>query len=161
MDTVMELRWRGGLPPFAGLTLQSRSLRLEELRAEVSQVVAMLPRTDHLSSFLDWHEHDGYVTPADDEARDSLEEAVSDGARFVSWSSDDTFVRRAWYPPDFAFLLRWCLSSDPDDFGLAPGEQAGQFDVTSSPELVERLSAVVPDGEIRPAKDYFDAAWAG
>ncbi len=44
-------------------------------------------------------------------------------------------LREAWYPLDFGFLLRWCLSSDPDDFGLAPGESAGQFDVTSSPEL--------------------------
>jgi hypothetical protein len=161
MDAVMEARWREGLPPFDGVILQSQSLRMDELRAQVSELVAMLPRTNQLTTFLDWHEHDGYVTPADEKVWGSLEEAVSDPARFEVWSSDDTFVRRAWYPTDFAFLLRWCLSSDPDDFGLPPGGPAGRFDVTASPELVDQLSTVVPEGGIRPAKAHFDAAWAG
>jgi hypothetical protein len=161
VDALMESRWREELPPFDGVILLSRSLRLDELRAEVSEVVAMLPRSANLSTFHDWHEHDGYVAPAKEEPWASLEEAVSDATQFVGWSSDDTFVRRAWYPPDFAFLLRWCVTSLPDDFGLPPGGPGGQFDVTASHELVERLSAVVPEGEIRPAKEYFDASWAG
>jgi hypothetical protein len=157
----MEARWREAQPPFDGLILLSRSLRLEELRAEVAEVVAMLPRAAEHRTFHDWHEHDGYVTETESAVWDSLEEAVSDAARFVAWSSDDTAVRRAWYPPDFGFLLRWGISSLPDDFGLPPGGPGGQFDVTASRELVKRLSAVVPEGEIRPAKEYFDAAWTG
>jgi hypothetical protein len=161
MDAVMETRWRNGQQPFDGVILQSPSLRLEELRRGVAALVAILPRSANLGTSLDWHEHDGYVTYAESEPWTSLEEAVSDPASLLNWSSDDTFVRRAWYPQDFSWLLRWCVSSDPDDFGLPPGEPAGDFDLTASRELVEQGSAVVPDGRARPAKEYFDAAWAG
>jgi hypothetical protein len=161
VDAVLESRWREALPPFDGMILLSQSLRTDELRAEVSDVVSQLPRSDSLNTFHDWHEHDGYVTPAQVEPWTSLEEAVSAAASFAAWSSDDTFVRRAWYRSDFSFLLRWCLSSDPDDFGLPPGTPGGQFDLTASPELIGRISALVPDGEVRPAQKYFEMVWAG
>ena len=161
MDAVLEARWRNAQKPFDGVILQSPSLLLPELIAGVSAVVAILPRAPNLGTSLDWHEHDGYVAQPESQEWASLEEAVSEAASFVNWSSDDTFVRRAWYPPDFSWLLRWCVSSDPDDFGLSPGGPGGDFDITASRDLLERISAVVPEGRMRPAKDYFDAAWAG
>jgi hypothetical protein len=161
VDAVMEARWRNAERPFSGVILQSPSLRLEQLRAGVAAAVAILPRAASLDTSLDWHEHDGYVTAAETQPWTSLEQAVSEAAAFLAWSSDDTFVRRAWYPPDFGWLLRWCVSSDPDDFGLPPGGPAGDFDVTASRQLVKRISALVPDGQMHRAQYYFDSAWAG
>jgi hypothetical protein len=83
VDAVLEKRWREALPPFDGSIVLSRYLRVDELRAELSQVVAVLPRSDGMSTFLDWHQHDGYVTRCDPETWSSLEAAVSDDAQFT------------------------------------------------------------------------------
>jgi hypothetical protein len=76
-------------------------------------------------------------------------------------SSDDTHVRRAWYPLEETLLLRWCVGSDPDDFGLAPGEPAGDLDLTGSADLVWEIAAHIPGATISSASTFFDASWAG
>ena len=101
------------------------------------------------------------MTAAEPSTWAALEDAVSSQVKLTSWSSDDTFVRRGWYPSEFSFLLRWCLSSDPDDFGSPPGEPAGQFDITAPADLINTLATIVPRCEVNDAKPYFDRAWAG
>lgn len=157
----METRWRNAEQPFAGVILCSAWLGLDELRTRVATVVAVLPQAATLETSLDWHEHDGYVTRAESQPWACLEEAVSEPASFLAWSSDDTYVRRAWYPRDFSWLPRWYVSRDPGDVALPAGDPAGDFDVTASEQLVERITLDVPEGQMHPAKNYFDAAWAG
>ena len=118
-------------------------------------------RAPSLNTLLDWHEHDGYIVPSEHVDSAALDDALADTDRFVAWSSDDTSVRRAWYPPDFGFLLRWCVSSEPDDWGLPYGTSGGQFDITGPRHLINRLALAVPESEIIPAKDYFDEAYRG
>jgi len=87
--------------------------------------------------------------------------AVSDLQKFMASSSDDTFVRRAWYSTEGDFLLRWCVSSCPDDFGLDPGEPGGDFDITGSEDLAFAIARLVPGSTLTPAGEFFDAGWAG
>jgi hypothetical protein len=114
-----------------------------------------------LRTLLDWHEHDGYVTSETEADWSELAEALATDDAMVDWSSDDTFVRRTWYPADFAFVLRWCVTTDPDDFGL-PGEGfAAVFDLTGSSQLIETVRVVVPGADAQPAGSFFDARWRG
>jgi len=164
MDDANRRRWLDGQRPFDGVVLVSPELRSEEIRSCLVRIVPVLEAsvtTQELRSFFDWHQHDGYVAPTEGASWDSLNEAVASPQSFIAASSDDTFVRRAWYPGDFSFLLRWCVSSDPDDFGLPPGEPAGDFDLTGSSQLVDQMSDLVPGARVEAAKPYFDRIFVG
>ena len=147
--------------PFDGSMLVSPVRATEELRAELLGVVPRLPVAATLNTLLDWHEHDGYVDPSESVDFTVLHDVLADSARFVGWSTTDNEVRRAWYPPDFGFLLRWCVSDEPDAWELPGGQPGGLFDITGPPELVGKLALYVPDSEILAATEYFDKRWAG
>jgi hypothetical protein len=161
VDVELEYRWREGLPPFDGLIALSPVFPEEELRSHLQLVVGLLPQTRSVTTVEDWHQHDGYLAPSVVEPYDLLVAATQDTASLGRWSSDDTHVRRAWYADDYSFLLRWCRSTDPDDFGAPPGGPAGLFDVSGSSQLIEHVVALVPGCRTLSAKDYFDGAWAG
>ncbi len=164
MDDALNTRWQAGDTPFDGSILLSEECTVDELQPTVASVVAVL-RREHpdaeLLTLLDWHEHDGYVTSAEPVAWHEVVEATTTPERLTAWSSDDTFVRRLVYPRDFSFVLRWCISTDPDDFGLPPGRPAGQCDVAGSDGLVKLVAAEVRHADIHQAKEHFDRAWAG
>ena len=163
MDDLMKHRWRDGEVPFNGVTVQCPPLRAEALRGLLLDVVPILLEEidTELATFLDWHQHDGYITRSEVVERGALVNAVESSDAFMEASSDDTFVRRTWYPTSATFLLRWCVSADPDDFGLAAGEPAGDFDITTSTDLAKRIAAKVPGSTITTAIDFFNRAWAG
>ena len=161
----MELRWRDGSQPFDGEVIVSKAAPAEGVRRSVEAVLPTLRRFyggAELSTYLDWHEHDGWITEAEATSWKALDAAVSSREAFVAASSDDTFVRRAWYPPDHGFLLRWCISSFPEEFGLPRGgESAGQIDVTGPADLVRELAVLLPGSHVDGAKRHFDNTWRG
>ncbi|MEQ1702464.1 MAG: hypothetical protein ABMA25_20330 [Ilumatobacteraceae bacterium] len=162
MNEECERLWRARRPPFDGVTIRSSSLHAEQLFHLLREVVPLLLGGTGLAltTFLDWHEHDGYVTRSEAVDQRALLDAVSTFSRFLDASSDDTFVRRAWYSAGRPFLLRWCVSSWPEDFAVTSG-LAGNFDVTGSSELVQLVADLVPDSTQFAAGDFFDATWAG
>jgi hypothetical protein len=166
MNQALERRWRDRLAPFNGVTLVAPPAPLAATRRLLAAITGRLrpvdlSAEDQLFTFEDWHDHDGYLTSERAATWDELGACLATDDALVSASSDDTLVRRAWYPNDFAFLLRWCVTSDPDDFGLPRDGFAGWVDVTGSPEQIQSLSDLVLGGDVRPAGDFFDATWSG
>jgi hypothetical protein len=164
VDDTLIARWRAGAPPFDGLTVVSPEARVDELQPALGAVVGVLEASwgaSGLRTMLDWHEHDGYVTSPEPATWDQLREATASVAALVDWSSDDTAVRRLWYGDGLDVVLRWCVSSDPDDFGLPPGPPAGQFDVTAVRATAEAIAALVPGATTVRAKKFFDQGWGG
>jgi hypothetical protein len=158
VDEALERSRREGRAPFDGLTVQSPPLRAEQLRRLLLDVVPILLPTSAIEvvTFFDWHEHDGYIVRSENVSRQALLDALSTPDKFVAASSDDTFVRRAWYPTEAEFLLRWCLSSDPDDFGPPGGEPAGDLDVTGPADMAQTIAVLVEGSTVTAAKDFFD-----
>ena len=165
MNAHLEERRQQGSSPFDGRILEVLCKSPSGMRAGLLGIVDVLINENAnpsiLHTLLDWHQHDGYLTNDDVVDWEELIGALSDDARLVQWSSDDTFVRRAWYPPDFSWLLRWCISSDPSDFGTASSPAVGSYDITASAELISAARSVAPDAEIRDATEFYSATWAG
>jgi hypothetical protein len=164
MDGALLTRWKAGITPFDDRVVISEELTVGDLLPLLAAVVSALWHAHHdaeLCTLLDWHEHDGYVTSAEPASWDQVVAAVATVSDLIAWSSDDTFVRRLVYAADFSFVLRWCVSSEPDDFGLPPGQPAGQFDVTGSATVVDLVARLVPNARVERARTFFDHAWAG
>jgi hypothetical protein len=83
-----------------------------------------------------------------------LGRSVADEQTFVEWSSGEWFVCRTWFPTDFSWQLRWCV--DPFEEPTDPGSW---FDVAAGHEVIDRLVALVPHGEVDSAQAHFDGRW--
>lgn len=162
MDQQTEQRWRDLAPPFDGLTLWTTPLPTADLRRAIAAIVAVLegyvdrPR---LLTAEDWHEHDGYMSTADDVPWSQLLAALTSDDALRGASPEDDQVRRAWFAADDSFYLRWCHHYEDDP------PASGDADFTSSRSIVDvvarRLAELGIDVEIGHAAEFFHDRWAG
>lgn len=141
-------------------------MKVSELRASLLAVVARLKQypSASLVEVEDWHEHDGYVTSPRPCSWEALEESLRSDSALYEARHDDIYVRRAFYPEDDLFLLRFDLLDEDDDEHY-PGIW-GDFDLCAEGPLLAELRARLQaqlsvDLVIEPAKAYFDRGYAG
>jgi hypothetical protein len=169
MDQEFERRWRGGLLPFDGMTLYLESLlpfsQLQPLLQAVAHSVHHGWRDQKLLTLRDWHEHDGYITAAETTVWHNLLAIVSSPDSLLGACTGDTYVSTAFFPESRDFYLRIYVS-DTHDEPEGVCERAGSFDLTGSPQLIDRTQAAVPESagtpmSQEPARTYFDRSWGG
>ena len=144
MDLTTERRWRSSEPPFDGVTICTELLPpplLFPAAVAVVEALARQSKCEDLRTFLDWHEHDGYISEGAAATWSDLRSAVQDERAMRNASSTDDYVRRAWLAEDGSFYLRWwwyeadsAPPSGPD--GSDPVE-GGTVDLTASAAIIE------------------------
>jgi len=159
VDTQTEQLWRNEATPFDGLTLWTPPLPTARLRAALAAIVAILEGyvdSPRLRTTEDWHEHDGYMSDADDASWGQLLAALSSDRALLESCPEDELVRRAWRAEDNSFYLRWSRQED------AP---SGDADFTSSRQIVDtvarRLAELGVVVEIGPAGEFFTDRYGG
>ena len=176
MDRELERRRRASEPPFGGTTLYTANfLSVYDLRRILSPVVLLL-RTDfgeeQLWRLADWHEHDGYLNTAESTAWSSLFAMVeSDDALQSGAAQPDTYVRTAFFPSGYAFLLRLYIPAPEDTpFASLDGPDpipGGVFDLSGNDTLISRVTTAVigaADGGVlrtETASGFFDSSYSG
>ncbi len=168
MDARLEQPWRNASCPFDGECLHLLdSVALAVLRASLTRIVDTLSaRSTDSRPFIfdDWHEHDGYVTQSQETDRASLRRVLADDDSLYGSRQDDTYVRRAYYPEDTFFLMRYYVI-DASEEPSRPGVW-GDFDVCGSSGLIDEVRSVLPQEladvtAIASAKRRFDQIYAG
>jgi hypothetical protein len=156
-----EQLWRRHAPPFADLTLWTAHLPTATLRTAITTIVGLLDGlvdNPRLHAAEDWHEHDGYLSDADEVPWSALLAACASDGALRAASPEDDGVRRAWRAGDGSFYLRWCLDDDEPPSG-------GEADFSASREIVDvvarQLDQLGIDVEIGPAAEFFEDRWGG
>lgn len=163
VNTELETRWRQGLRPFDGPVLVADDTLTEEALLAAVQSSLVLLRERYAASALylneDWHEHDGFISPA---TSTSWDEAISwsqDRQRLRASCPSDWLVHALLFPDNFAFCLRYWSGWELGDDGFS-------FDLCAEREILEQLvgAKLVDKGPFScepSAKEYFDRIWAG
>src|SRR4030095_5145858 len=143
MDAVLAKAWKASARPFDGETLNcSDLLPLSALRNLMIQVVNELKgRFAHepLQRFDDWHQHDGFISPAESSGWEDLDQILSSEKSLYENRAPDDFVRRAFYDKGKTFLFRFHIADEDDDLPQYPGIW-GDFDLTASIRLIKQIS---------------------
>ncbi len=169
MDEEFDRRWRGGLPPFDGVTLyQDDVVRLSVLRPVFIVVVEMLSArcdSDDLFRVHDWHEHDGFIAIPEPSSWRELQVILESDQALRASSTRDTYVSTGYFPPDRSFYLRIYI---PDDSDLPPDYSVNQglFDVTCDEVLAGGIlqaarQAAPVEIHQEPARLHFDRRYRG
>jgi hypothetical protein len=150
VDEELDRRRRNGEPPFDGLTVTvEHLLPLPCLRQALISVVRRLrqewPRSN-LYSLHDWHEHDGWISPAKPSSWQEVEALLASEDALRRSAPGDTYVRLAFFPEGREFYLRWYVPADYDQDSLS--DWTGHFDLTCRPELARELAALVGAGGV-------------
>jgi len=114
-------------------------------------VSALVDRTKKLRTYIDYLDEGGGATAAWEATTwEALEGSVADIDALWRSNPGETLVRRAWYPDDFSFLLRWWIDVDEE-----PNE--GNADLTGDFGLVQRLSTLVSRTTVDLARSWWEA----
>ena len=168
MDKALEDARKAGSQPFSGVTLScTESLPISRLRSALNSIVdalqTLFPATPILK-FDDWHEHDGFVSPSKESSFGELTSLLSSDESLYQARQGDTYVRRAFYPRNKAFLLRFYT---PDEYEIPKfPEFAGDFDLTSSSEIIhlvhrKLVNAEINNLELLGAQEFSNTRYAG
>ena len=145
MDEELDRRRRSAEPPFDGLTITVEDLLpLARLRQVLVAVVGRLrPESPGrpLLTLHDWHEHDGWISPAKLSSWEEVEAFLASEEALRRSAPGDTYVRRAFFPESREFYLRWYVPDEYDQDSLP--DWTGHFDVTCPPELAREIAALV------------------
>lgn len=174
MDAEMERRWRGGLPPFDGVTVTLEDhVPLPVLRRLLLPVFDVLQaRYSHaaLFTFHDWHEHDGCGLDSKPGSWEELRAILASDEALASSYARDTYVRTGFLPAGREFYLRLYVPSAGDNPHYARDDPdlvtVGTFDVTCAPDLAMELVAAMEEIggatlRLAPAREFFDARYSG
>gem|GEM_PF-6111615 len=161
MDQRTEQLWRRRAAPFDDLTLWTAHLPTATLRTAIATIIGVLDGlvdNPRLQTAEDWHEHDGYLSDAEDVPWSALLAAFASDDALRDASPEDDGVRRAWRAEDGTFYLRWWYSEDETPSG-------GDTDFSASREIVDvvarQLAQLGIDVEIGPAAEFFADRWGG
>jgi hypothetical protein len=168
MNTELEKRWKEGKKPFDGKVLSLEDFFVLPELLEFLKTISMVlkQRYSNLGLFIldDWHEHDGYLTSANECSWKLIDEILSSKKSLYNSRPGDTFVRKAIFPENLEFLFRYYVM-DEDEDSEYPGIW-GDFDICGPSVLLDEIQAELnPTIELLlysgPAKIYFDGAYAG
>jgi hypothetical protein len=143
MPPELNVRLERSLRPFDGDCVHNEDdLSLPQLRTILVAAIGELQKCSPLvSSFHDWHEHDGFIVDAQPDEWSRIFEAVETDRKLYDSRDDDFGVRIAFYPPNFEWLLRYNVDSeDETDYRTATCD----FDLTvaSNADALKILDAV-------------------
>lgn len=168
MNTELEKRWKEGKKPFNGNVLVLEDFfvlpELLECLKTISIVLKRHYSDSGLFMFDDWHEHDGYVTTASEYSWAMIDNILRSGKSLYHSRAGDTCVRKAIYPDNMEFLLRYYVMDEDEDREY-PGIW-GDFDICGSSVLLTEITSELRS-DIQPllyegsAKAYFDGGYAG
>ena len=167
MDALLDERWRLAQPPFDGdCVVAAGSLTVDELREILNVTVCILRNRNAgltLYSFDDWHQHDGFITRRRSSHWADIEHACSSRDSLIAFRQGDTWVHRAFYPENLAFLLRFDIGDEPARDGSS---FCGAFDLCADSETLHAVLAAVSAHlrsqlRITLAKSYFDTTYSG
>ena len=168
MNTKLEKRLKEGKKPFDGNVISLEDLFVLPELLEFLQICLNVLQREYSDSklfvFDDWHEHDGYLTTANEYSWKMMDEILSSEESLYESRSGDTFVRKAIFPENLGFLFRYYVM-DEDEDSEYPGIW-GDFDICGPSALLDEIQAelnlkielLLYSG---PAKIYFDGAYAG
>ena len=167
MDEQLEQRWKTGKPPFDGECLRlTDHVPLPTLRLLMRTIVDVLRQqeTDRtLFRFDDWHQHDGYVTKARAADWATLDQILLNDQTLHHSRHGDAYVRWAYYPDDFTFLLRYDVLDPDEEFELS--EPEGDCDLCADADMIRKIRSkaerLTDCLEVTSAKAYFDRIYAG
>lgn len=167
MTPELHERWQRGEAPFNGVTLTPNEwLPVPALAAALAELIPFLQAQSgsQLDMLLDWHAHDGFLTPAEPTTWEALAALVRmPGALVRAFTGGDTAVYRAYFPADCRFYLRIYLS---DEDGPTPGEWSGTFDLSGPAILIDAARETLAQNgggawHTAPAHAYFNRTYAG
>lgn len=172
MDHEQNRRWQEGEPPFNGRTLETTWMLLPTLRVAIAWTIGRLKRlgAEDLCRVEDWHEHDGYIVSATPWTWADLEQALTSDQSLRESTSDDTYVRSAFFPSSRAWYFRYLVTNDPGDLVDPPDlsvvgtSPVGKLDLTGSMALIEeieRLLKPLVHVEVHDARAFFNSGWGG
>jgi len=161
MDSEFQKRWRERRVPFNGVTLIGPDLGLSDLATELRPVVEFLRSHTLLPVYVldDWHEHDGFVVTGHAIGWDEVESWIVDGKSVFAARTGDFEVRRAIFPGDYQYCLRFYVDCDE-----AYEDAQGSWDLTGDRALIESLrteGVVKQDRRTISAAEYFDRRYGG
>lgn len=167
MDEQLEHRWKTGKPPFDGRCIRlSDHVPLPTCRLLLRTMLGVLhERKGHctLYRFDDWHEHDGYQTESRTTNWEALNQVLMNDQALHHSRHRDSYVRWAYYPDDFTFLLRYDVL-DPDEEPELTGPE-GDCDLCADANIIEEVrfkaERLTDCLEETSAKAYFDQTYAG
>jgi|GEM_PF-2151743 len=164
MDTILESLWRTGQKPFHSETIfPSKDVFVRDAIVAISSALNHIESyypSNRLFAFDDWHEHDGFVTPAKPTCLKELREQIMTPDSYVRSLSDDTSVYRAIYPVSLDFVLRYGVG---DDDSLEVADRDVQWSFTGYgngiAELQKRWQCFGLTAEV--SSEFFDKRYAG
>ena len=168
MNKELEKRWKEGQKPFDGNVLALEDFMVLPELLKFLKMLSMVLEKHFSDSKLfildDWHEHDGYLTTANQCSWKMIEEILSSEENLYNSRSGDTFVRKAILAENMDFLFRYYIM-DKDEDSEYPGIW-GDCDICAPALVLTEIKAKL-NSEINlllyegPAKAYFDSAYAG
>ena len=167
MHEQLEHRWRTGKAPFDGQCIRlSDHIPLPTLRLLLRTIVDVLQerRKDcTLYRFDDWHEHDGYLTEARATNWEMLNQVLLNDQALHQSRHGDLYVRWAYYPEDFTFLLRYDVLDPDEEPEIA--EPEGDCDLCADADTIREVRSKAERFtdrlEVTSAKAHFDETYAG
>ena len=166
MTPELEARWRAGEAPFddrALVTVDDLDLTelLEILRVAVE---TLQPGYPGLFTYRDWHEHDGYITIPERCQWSTLSSSLESAEALYAGRDQDEFVRIAFYPPTFEWLLRFNID-DADSAIPADAWCSFDFSCTRKSTSDALLASVHSQWHARTklvsAREHFDKSYGG
>ncbi len=167
MDKQLEQRWKTGKAPFDGECIRlTDHVQLPTLRLLLRTIVDVLhewKKDCTLSRFDDWHEHDGYATEARATDWETLDQILLNDQTLHHSRHGDSYVRWAYYPDDFTFLLRYDVLDPDEEPELS--EPQGDCDLCADADIIREIRSKAERFtdrlEATSAKAYFDKIYAG
>ena len=166
MTPELQQRLDSTMPPFDGSCIHSAgNLTLSQLRALLAVAFSSLsPSSPAIHSLRDWHEHDGYIVEPKPDSWDSINSAIANDRVLFQSRDDDVYVRTAFYPPTFDWLLRYNIDQEYEsDYNTATCD----FDLslakdTNSTGLIDDLLTRFPDALTQcESQPWFKANYGG
>ncbi|MEO6711379.1 MAG: hypothetical protein ABIP42_17490 [Planctomycetota bacterium] len=153
--------WKAATPPFDGVTVFDASeaeAELHVLRQAAIGVIGVLQRSfpdPELFVLADWHEHDGFGSPARGTTWSEVLMHCETDRAFLYFKTGDAMVFRAVYPRTMQFYLRIYVDEDSTE-----EKGTGTLDVSLPRELASRASEALEAAGMLPgvanAKAFFD-----
>lgn len=108
--------------------------------------------SESLRKVLDWHDHDGIITPEEECSWERLRSWVGSIDALRPSCSDDWRVHTLVYPTNLGFCLRYWIETEH--------EHACCIDLSARTQTLERVTETlraqgVNSFEIEPSADYF------
>lgn len=166
MSPELCKRFKNGESPFNGKSVVTcDDPEIEMVRQMVEYCIDQLAENSNAVMVThDWHEHDGFILPANRTTWDECRKWVKTAETFYESRDRDFGVRIAMYPPSLEWLLRFNIDDeDEPDWITAWADM--DFSVGDNPTAIAiaaSLNSSFPGyTEMVNTKEYFDNSYGG